>query len=292
MSNAEVAWLALCLKGVNHVDVASLPSSTPTTASNYHYYHQLCLFDTLRTLGTRKNLEKYVDLMLGSLIARVKFNGLRALYPIGALSSIGQRSYRNFDDAAPGEFFYNSAAQAPLAVVNILRKFEALGSNPPEEATLYSKETIESQVSPDIRKFIRVDEGDITLKDLRIARRLDFQVYIQTKMNQLDPSTTRKDRAQNRFRFIRQAVARWHSLTLGEKLDIASSVRQRRLDPDTPPISPPRESIIERRKMKRFKAKKSVYYHIKLLRANQAWRKRMRQRYIYLIRRRKRHSLL
>lgn len=69
--------------------------------------------------------------MLGSLIARVKFNGLRALYPIGALSSIGQRSYRNFDDAAPGEFFYNSAAQAPLAVVNILRKFEALGSNPP-----------------------------------------------------------------------------------------------------------------------------------------------------------------
>lgn len=69
--------------------------------------------------------------MLGSLIARVKFNGFRALYPIGALSSIGQRSYRNFDDAAPGEFFYNSAAQAPLAVVNILRKFEALGSNPP-----------------------------------------------------------------------------------------------------------------------------------------------------------------
>ncbi|KAJ3852099.1 hypothetical protein EV368DRAFT_65206 [Lentinula lateritia] len=242
--------------------------------------------------GTRKNLKKYVDLMLGSLIARVKFNGLRALYPISALSRIGQRSYRNFDDAAPGEFFYNSAAQAPLAVVNILRKFEALGRNSPEEAILYTQETIDRQVSPDIRKFIRVDEGDITLKDLRIARRLDFQVYIQTKMNQLDPSTTRKDQAKNKFRFMRQAVARWHSLTLGEKLDIASSVRQRRLDHNTPPISPPREIIIERRKMKRFKAKKSVYYHIKLLRANQAWRKRMRQRYIYLIRRGKRHSLL
>ncbi|KAJ4474965.1 hypothetical protein J3R30DRAFT_3505586 [Lentinula aciculospora] len=234
--------------------------------------------------------------MLKRLIPNVKLNGSRALRNIIVLaggSALGQRDYQKLvNDTAPGEFFYNSAAQAPPAVQNILRKFEALGSRPPEEASLYSQESIEKHVSPDIRKYTRVDERDITLKDLRMARRLHFQNYIQTKMDLLDPSSTRRDREEKRLRFMGQAVARWHSLTLIEKLDIASSVRQRRLDSDSPPIGPPRRSIHERRQTKRLKSLRSVFYQIKLLRANQAWRKRMRKRRIYRKRRSQPHSLI
>ncbi|KAJ3786773.1 hypothetical protein GGU10DRAFT_163755 [Lentinula aff. detonsa] len=232
--------------------------------------------------------------MLRSLIPELKVHGSRALsiiYPMSVLmngSAVAQRGYWKVNDA--GEFRCNSAPQAPPAVQKLLKKFEALGSNPPHEASLYSRETIQKHVSADIRKYTQRDERDITLKDLRIARRLDFQTYVRTKLNELDPSTTRQHRKRMTLKFISHAVARWHSLTLKEKLDIASSVRQRRMDPDSSSIGPSRQSVIERRQIKRIKANKSINHQIRLLRVNKAWRKHIRKRYIYRKRREQQHS--
>ncbi|KAJ3743696.1 hypothetical protein DFH05DRAFT_1240466 [Lentinula detonsa] len=249
--------------------------------------------------------------MLRSLILELKHHGSRALsiiYPMSVLmngSAVAQRGYRKVNDA--GEFRFNSAPQAPPAVQKLLKKFEALGSNPPHDASLYSRETIQNHVSADIRKYTQRDERDITLKDLRIARRLDFHTYVRTKLNELDPSTTRQHRKRMTLKFISHAVARWHSLTLKEKLvscylpednlklstptkDIASSVRQRRMDPNSSSIGPSRRSVIQRRQIKQIKAKKSIDHQIRLLRVNQAWRKHMRKRYIHRKRREQQHS--
>ncbi|KAJ3772086.1 hypothetical protein FB446DRAFT_789029 [Lentinula raphanica] len=223
--------------------------------------------------------------MLKSLIPKLKHHGFRAqniFYPTSTLligSALSLRGYRKTNDADPVE--KTTTFEASPAVQNLLRRFQAFGSKPPE--------TIDKHVSVDIRKYTRANERDVTLKDLRIARRLDFQTYVQTKLHELDPSMPPGLRKRMQFKFITQAVARWHSLTLNEKLDIAQSVRQRRLDP-CDPIGPPRESIIRQRERKRLQAQRKIRRRIRQLRMNKAWAKRKRRRYIK--RREQRHSLL
>ncbi|KAJ3717856.1 hypothetical protein C8R42DRAFT_724064 [Lentinula raphanica] len=230
--------------------------------------------------------------MLKSLIPKLKHHGFRAqnlFYPTSTLligSTFSLRGYRKTNDADTVE---KTTFESSPAVQNLLRKFEAFGNKSPDEACMHSQETIDKHVSVDIRKYTRANERDITLKDLRIARRLDFQTYVQTKLHELDPSTPSGLRKRMRLKYITQAVARWHSLTLDEKLDIAQSVRQRRLDP-CDPIGPPRESIIRQRERKRLQAQRKIRRRIRQLRMNKAWAKRKRRRYIK--RREQRHPLL
>ncbi|KAF9073142.1 hypothetical protein BDP27DRAFT_1445087 [Rhodocollybia butyracea] len=225
---------------------------------------------------------------------------------------------------------------AYFGIQQLCTKFEAVAES--KERTLYSRETIESYISPDILQSTIRDQSAILRRDFYAARRRDYQRYIRNKINEMNkrfnvesyspntiantnsypnrnpspypspypsrnpkrnrninpdaaatPQPERESFRTTYKRFSRQAVARWHNMSLDKKELLASIEHKRRTLslPHLPPSPPPPQTKRLKRlarlasftRIARYKPRKKERWRRWFARFK-TWRKHQPQLYI------------
>ncbi|KIK56446.1 hypothetical protein GYMLUDRAFT_247941 [Collybiopsis luxurians FD-317 M1] len=150
--------------------------------------------------------------------------------------------------------FSNTIYSSP-AVQNMLKKFEAFGTNPhsdPERP--FSSADIRNYQSAELEKFMIQPESFVTEKDVRIARRSNYKTRLQSGMDNLEAENKDSENAEASqealTRLSKEAAESWRGMSRKSRMKLALIVRQRRLAQNAPELAHPTDRAEQRELMR------------------------------------------